>query len=70
MANPNPNRFEQKIKPVDAMSPRMQAKLGAYKPRIQQEHEATPRTSDAMKPRNIYRPAKHLNARSGLAICG
>lgn len=57
MANPNP--VKQKRKPVDSMSPRMQAKLGTYKPRIQQEHEATPRTSDAMRPGSIYRPAQH-----------
>lgn len=68
MANPNP--VKQKRKPVDAMSQRMQAKLGTYKPRIQHEHEATPRTSDAMRPDSFLQTKTHIPARRGLAICG
>lgn len=32
--------------------------------------EALPRVVTVMDKKNIYRPAQHLNARSGLAICG
>lgn len=68
MANPNP--VKQTRKPVDSMSPRMQAKLGTYKPRDRVDGEALPRVINTQAKGNIYKPAQHLNARSGLAICG
>ena len=42
----------------------------AFVPRDRVAGEALPRIVTVMHPRNIYRPAQHLNARSGLAICG
>ena len=68
MANPNP--VKQKRKPVDAMSPRIQEKLGTYKPREKREGEALPRVINTQAKGNIYKPAQHLGARVGLAICG
>ncbi len=68
MSNHNP--VKQKRHTGDAMTPRMQAKLGTFKPRDRVAGEATPRVINTQARGNIYKPAHHLNARSGLAICG
>lgn len=54
----------------DAPSPRMKAKLGTFVKRDRVAGEALPRVINTQARGNIYKPAKHLNARSGLAICG
>ena len=54
----------------DVLSPRMKAKFAPFVKRDRMDGEALPRIVTVMHPRNIYRPAQHLNARSGLAICG
>lgn len=42
----------------------------AFVPRDRVDGEALPRVINTQARGNIYKPAKHLNARSGLAICG
>lgn len=54
----------------DAMSPRMKAKFPAFVKRDRVAGEALPRVINTQAKGNIYKPAQHLNARSGLAICG
>ena len=69
MSNPNP--VKQQRHTGDAMTPRMKAKLGTFVPRDRVDGEALPRVINTQaRGKNIYRPAHHLNARSGLAICG
>jgi len=58
MANPNP--VKQTRKPVDSMSPRMQAKLGTFVKRDRAAGEATPRVVTVMDKKNIYRPAQYI----------
>ena len=54
----------------DALSPRMKAKFAPFVKRTRLDGEAAPRIINTQAKGNIYKPAKHLNARSGLAICG
>ena len=54
----------------DVLSPRMKAKLGTFVPRDRVAGEALPRVINTQARGNGYKPAQHLNARSGLAICG
>ena len=54
----------------DAMTPRMKAKFAPFVPRDRVAGEATPRVINTQAKGNIYKPAQHLGARVGLAICG
>lgn len=56
-------------KPTDSARGRL-GMTSAFKPRDRVAGEALPRVINTQAKGNIYRPAKHLNARSGLAICG
>lgn len=68
MANPNP--VKQKRQAVDALSPRMKAQFAPFVKRDRVDGEALPRVINTQARGNIYKPAKHLGARVGLAICG
>ena len=65
---PNPTN-QLPIKPKDSARGAL-GLTATFVPRDRVAGEALPRIVTVMHPRNIYRPAKHLNARSGLAICG
>lgn len=68
MSNPNP--VKQQRYSGQALSPRLKAKHPTYKPRAKREGEAAPRVVNTFASgANRHVSAKHLTARSGLAIC-
>ena len=68
MSNPNP--VKQQRHTGDAMTPRMKAKFAPFVKRDRVAGEAAPRVINTQAKGNIYKPAQHLGARVGLAICG